>query len=670
MALTQKVLVLGVDGLDPSLTKKFMDQGKLPNIKAIVDCGAQREDLVMLGAVPTITPPLWTTLATGNYPGTHGITCFWNQDPERLDTMIYSLDSRMCKSEQIWNVCAANGLKTLVWHWPGSSWPPTSDSPNLHVVEGTQPASINSGIARIETEKLVVARNDIAEVQYKPAASNDTGAGCIIEDLPEEDPDAEIFDATTNLIGGAKHVTNLILTHEDGELALDKVPFDLSNSPIKDAKGWADAPADAKEFYIVTSEGLVRRPCLILKNDDGIYDRVAIYHSKKDVEPIVVLEKDVYVETVLDTFILNEQEVVGNRSMRLFEVEPDGSKIRLWMGKALDISKDVLWHPKSLYKSVVENAGYVPVYAYSGIKNPTLVEKLIIRSWDHYTQWQAKALNHLIQEQQYDVIFSHCHNVDAQGHNFWYMAKSRAALQNDYEKYLHAIEMVYEQTDRYIGEFLHYLDEGWTIFIVSDHGLIITEEDHPPMIGDAFGCNVRLMEELGYTVLKKDANGKDIREIDWSKTRAVATRGGHIWINLKGRNATGIVDPADKYALEADIISDLYNYRLNGKRTISLCMRNKDAALVGMSGPDCGDIIYWLEEGFNRIHGDALPTQQGYADTSVSPIFIAAGRGLKSGYKATRAIRQADFAPTVAALLGIPMPADCEGGVVTQILAQ
>lgn len=48
----------------------------------------------------------------------------------------------------------------------------------------------------------------------------------------------------------------------------------------------------------------------------------------------------------------------------------------------------------------------------------------------------------------------------------------------------------------------------------------------------------------------------------------------------------------------------------------------------------------------------------------------AAGRGLKSGYKTTRTIRQADFAPTVAALLGIPMPADCEGGVVTQILAQ
>ena len=55
------------------------------------------------------------------------------------------------------------------------------------------------------------------------------------------------------------------------------------------------------------------------------------------------------------------------------------------------------------------------------------------------------------------------------------------------------------------------------------------------------------MQELGYTVLKKDENGNEIKDIDWTKTRAVATRGGHIWINLKGRNATGIVDPEDKY---------------------------------------------------------------------------------------------------------------------------
>ena len=78
---TNKVLVLGIDGLDPRLTKRYLDEGKMPNTQKFIERGSAREDLVMLGGHPTVTPPMWTTLATGTYPITHGITCFWRQDP-------------------------------------------------------------------------------------------------------------------------------------------------------------------------------------------------------------------------------------------------------------------------------------------------------------------------------------------------------------------------------------------------------------------------------------------------------------------------------------------------------------------------------------------------------------------------------------------------------------
>ena len=58
--LTEKVLLLGVDGLDPSLTKKFVDQGKLPNIKKYIDNGAQKEDLKLL-CTPPIPICTWST---------------------------------------------------------------------------------------------------------------------------------------------------------------------------------------------------------------------------------------------------------------------------------------------------------------------------------------------------------------------------------------------------------------------------------------------------------------------------------------------------------------------------------------------------------------------------------------------------------------------------------
>ena len=42
---------------------------------------------------------MWTTLATGANPGTHGITCFWNQDPDNLDQIIYNLEYASCYQE-------------------------------------------------------------------------------------------------------------------------------------------------------------------------------------------------------------------------------------------------------------------------------------------------------------------------------------------------------------------------------------------------------------------------------------------------------------------------------------------------------------------------------------------------------------------------------------------
>ena len=60
----------------------------------------------------------------------------------------------------------------------------------------------------------------------------------------------------------------------------------------------------------------------------------------------------------------------------------------------------------------------------------------------------------------------------------------------------------------------------------------------------------------------------------------------------------------------------------------------------------------------------------GECDTSVSPIFFAAGAGLKQGTYTDRIIRQTDVAPTIATMLDVRMPAQCEGAPIYQILAK
>ena len=665
----EKILVLGVDGMDPRFTKYMLDNGELPNIKKLIERGSCREDLVMLGGVPTITPPMWTTLATGANPDTHGITCFWNQHPDKLDTLVYALDSRKCKAEQLWNVFAESGKKTMVWHWPGSSWPPTSDSPNLSVVEGTQPPGIHNGIASVDKQILLTASIEYDKIQKKGVAQGvAAGAGCVIEGMEiKENEQTGVTDVSAN------ESVHYLFKHADGEAAAETLaPVEQYSSPLTRPDKWSfEVPEDAKEFYMVTCNGLKQYPCLMLKNNDGEYDTVVVYKNKKHAEALLSVKKGEFVgEFIEDIVKADGSKVRAARQASIIKMDKNGEYIELWFSTALEIDvPPILWHPQNLYQEIMDHVGFVPATNSAAGDYPELVENRSLPSWDYYQKWQAKCLMYLIREKGYEVIFSHIHNIDAVGHHFFrYLKEREGHAVNAPERYQECIKEIYRQTDEYVGTFLPLLDEGWTIFVTSDHGLLSALEDEMPLLGEGFGVNMGVMLQLGYTVLKQDTDGKYLKEIDWSKTTAVAPRGNHIYINLKGRNSTGIVDEKDKYALETKIIDDLYAYRINGKRVIKLAVRNKDAAIFGMSGPECGDIIYFVEEGYNRLHGDSWATTYGYYHTSVSPIFIAAGQGIKKNCKTERAIHEVDFAPTIAAAAGIRMPAQCEGAPVYQIL--
>lgn len=662
--LNDKILVLGVDGMDPRLSKYFIDKGKMPHLKRIVEMGTAREDLTLLGAHPTVTPPLWTTLATGAYPMTHGITDYHMQSKESLDIIYYAFDSRLCKAEQLWNVFAEADKKTLVFHWPGSSWPPTSDSPNLHVVDGLTPGGLSMAGGTVDGESIFVADETIQKVNFQSnVRPKVVGAGCIIEeDMGSEKND---LDETQGFV-----VKNIMLHQMDGDAAVEEIQLNFGNSPIKTADGWANAPKDAKEFVFLQSGGLVRRPGLILKNEKNIYDHIEIYENKDQKNLMCAMTAGDYINGFTDIAYMDGEKVAVSRGLSFYGCAEDGSNIKLYVGRGMKVDYDVYFHPTSLYKQVKKAAGEVPGMPTIGGLRADLIEHAFIPCWEYYTKWQNKALKALIDENQYDVIFSHIHNVDIFAHVFYRLSIFRKHNPEiELERYPQFMERLYVDVDRYLGEFMEYLDKGYTIFITSDHGGVIPTAEHPPLLGDPLGVNAKLMYDLGYTGLKKDNQGNLLKEIDWETTRAIATRECYIWLNIKGRDAQGIVDPHDKYYLEQKIIDDLYSYRdpENGERVISLALRRKDAVHFGLDSDECGDIIYFIDEGHTHAHGDGLSTVQGPLHTSVSPIFVACGKGIKQGHTTDRIIRQVDFAPTLAALAGVRMPAQCEGAPAYQI---
>ncbi len=668
---TNKVLVLGIDGLDPRLTKRYLDEGKMPNTQKFMALGAARADLEMIGGHPTVTPPMWTTMATGANPSTHGITDYFRRT-EDLEIVGYNFDSTLCRAEPMWNVTAEAGLKTLVWHWPGSSWPPTSDNPNLFVVDGTQPGGPNIGTAEVESELLLVASTQTEEVLFRNKAASDSEVPCFITGMEIEDNhEISSYDKVHS-----KEVKSISITREQGRANLSETPFDIVFSPIKPAKGWAEAPVEALECTLLLSKGLLRRPCQVLANAAGQYDRLAIYKSKKDTKPLAILEKDVYVADIIDEAVKGDERLSVNRNMRLLDIAADGSSLRLWVSSAMDYNNDAVWHPKSLLKEITANVGYPQPICLAGGSDERLISKCMKATWDRAGKWNAESIKYLAQAHDFDVIYSHFHNVDMQEHRFIrFMTKGDKEYDKEFgareeEQYRKFLDDVYMQTDRYLGSFLHLLDEGWTIIITSDHAQVCPAH-RPPLIGD-MSVNVRVMQQLGYTNLKVDENGNELREIDWERTRAVAVRECNIYINLKGRDPHGIVDPKDKYELEEQIMTDLYSVKdeKTGHRVIALALRNKDAVLLGYGGPECGDICYWIAEGYNIDHADGLSTTEGDCETSLSPIFVAAGQGIKQGYTTDRWVRQIDVTPTIAALMNVRMPAQCEGAPVYQIFDQ
>lgn len=119
----KRVLVIGLDGALPCLLRKFLNEGELPNIERIVSKGVWGE---AYPCPPTDTPTNWTTIATGAFVGTHGVTSFYIHLPG--ESLVYSQKFRFrsqlakyCKAEYLWEVADEFGLSSLIINYP-SGW--------------------------------------------------------------------------------------------------------------------------------------------------------------------------------------------------------------------------------------------------------------------------------------------------------------------------------------------------------------------------------------------------------------------------------------------------------------------------------------------------------------------------------------------------------------------
>jgi predicted AlkP superfamily phosphohydrolase/phosphomutase len=226
------------------------------------------------------------------------------------------------------------------------------------------------------------------------------------------------------------------------------------------------------------------------------------------------------------------------------------------------------------------------------------------------------------------------------------------------------IERLYCDMDRLVGQTLRYVDRDTAVFVLSDHGFCSFRR----------GVNLNAwLHQNGYLALEpgRTESGEYFLGVDWSRTSAYTFGLGGVYLNLRGREARGIVAPEDAAALEAELIARLTDLR-DGDTGPS-AIRRACASSAIYSGPylsSAPDLVIGYAEGYRaswdaavgrvtlQVFEDNLKAWCG--DHCVDPELVPGV--LFSNHKIEKADPGIeDLAPTALQLFGVAPPAWMEG---------
>jgi Tfp pilus assembly protein PilF/predicted AlkP superfamily pyrophosphatase or phosphodiesterase len=112
-----RVIVLGLDGLDPDAVDRLIGEGKLPHLAGLRRGGAYGR---LRSSRPLLSPILWTTIATGKTPDAHQIGHFVAVNQTTGEPL--PVTSRMRKVKALWNIASDAGRRVAVVGW-WATWP-------------------------------------------------------------------------------------------------------------------------------------------------------------------------------------------------------------------------------------------------------------------------------------------------------------------------------------------------------------------------------------------------------------------------------------------------------------------------------------------------------------------------------------------------------------------
>jgi predicted AlkP superfamily phosphohydrolase/phosphomutase len=519
---SRKVIVLGIDGLDPNLLRSFMDRGMMPHFQRLISAGGDLRE--MRTTIPAQSPVAWASFSTCTNPGRHGIFDFIHRQPDTFELYlstsrtyepqgekfeigkwVFSLKSGEIKNlvgeRPFWNYLTEAGIPAVIYRTP-SNFPPFAGkawemsgmgTPDIMGTYGTfsyytdTPPKNSGKITGGKVFPTFLKNNGIAE-NYLYGPQNSFR-------LDEKEP----FDE----VDGRKHYNYEKLTipfkvYVDQEHAVAKIVVQDKEIFLQQGEwsGWVEVRFELIP-HVKHLSGIVK-----------FYLKEVRPHFKLYVSPININPA----HPALPIFNPPEYGEALVKDLGLFYTQ----------GMAEDT--------KARTYGILDDREY---WSQS---------QMVTADWFRAWRWHLDRFRE-------GFLFFYFSTLDLGQHMFWRYLDHVSPIHEQALKsgLKDPVERLYRQMDEALGMVLQKIDAQTTLIVISDHGFTGFRR--------CFNLNSWLLDN-GYLSLLDPAQREKaeyFENVDWNRTRAYGLGINGLYLNLENREFKGIVRPDQ----EAGLLTEL-----------------------------------------------------------------------------------------------------------------
>ncbi|MGH7696006.1 MAG: alkaline phosphatase family protein [Gemmatimonadaceae bacterium] len=613
MPAPRKVVVIGLDGLEPKIVDSMLGAGELPHLARLRIAGGYSR---VATTWPAQTPVAWSTFATGVNPGGHGIYDFLRRDPKT-----YSPDLGLNRYEQksaflppkvinlrrgttIWEVLSGAGVPSAVVRCP-CTYPP--DTMKGRLLAGMGVPDIRGGLGT---------------ATFYSTASSAT---------PRE----------------SEQVVKL-------ELRGTKAESHVIGPRNPKAKDDMRAPVTfevdrAARTVTLRSEG--RPNVLVLK--EGVWSE--------------------WLSVKFKAGLL--QSVAGVMRWLLVRLDPELEIYASPVNFDPTAPMFPISHPWEYSTELAKTLGnyYTTgmVEDHTGLSNERFSEEAYLAQCDDVMRERERMLTHELDRFREGLLYCLFDTPDRLQHMFWRFGEPGHPANREDDARRSAMAAVirdhYKACDALVGRVLERVDADTLLIVLSDHGF------------NSFQRGVHLnawLSERGYLTLKPGIApgheaGEFFKNVDWGRTRAYALGIGSIYLNVRGREAEGVVDKTEADSLAQEIATGLTGLIDTDRGSLAIRSAKTVRDLyAGAYADEAPDIMVGFAAGYRASWTTALGgipavlfednVKRWGGDHIIDPALVPGVLFMNRAFDGSGA-RLVDLAPTIIRALGAVVPGVMEG---------